>query len=59
MSAGWGEADWPQVVGHELVGRAVKVGSEVKHVKVGDIVGVGAQCDSCGKCADACEKNRE
>ncbi|KAJ9100502.1 hypothetical protein QFC21_003541 [Naganishia friedmannii] len=59
MSAGWGEADWPQVVGHELVGEAVRVGSEVKHVKVGDMVGVGAQCDSCGKCPEACEKNRE
>ena len=33
---------WFQVVGHEIVGEAVRVGSEVKHVKVGDIVGVSA-----------------
>jgi alcohol dehydrogenase (NADP+) len=59
MSAGWGEALWPQVVGHEICGVAVRVGSEVKHVKVGDIVGVGAQCDSCGQCPEACAKNRE
>jgi hypothetical protein len=59
MSAGWGEAMWPVVTGHELVGVAVKVGSKVDHVKVGDIVGVGAQCDSCGECSDACKKDRE
>ena len=59
MSAGWGEAMWPVVTGHEIVGVAVKVGSKVSHVKVGDIVGVGAQCDSCGECSDACQKDRE
>lgn len=59
MSAGWGEAMWPVVTGHEIVGVAVKVGSKVDHVKVGDIVGVGAQCDSCGECSDACKKDRE
>lgn len=59
MSAGWGEAMWPVVTGHEIVGVAVKVGSKVSHVKVGDIVGVGAQCDSCGECSDACKKDRE
>lgn len=59
MSAGWGEADWPQVVGHEIVGEVLRVGSKVDHVKVGDIVGVGAQCDSCGECQDACKKERE
>jgi alcohol dehydrogenase (NADP+) len=34
-------------VGHEIVGKAVRVGSNVKHVKVGDRVGVGAQARSC------------
>jgi D-arabinose 1-dehydrogenase-like Zn-dependent alcohol dehydrogenase len=41
---------YPQVVGHEIVGIAVKVGKNVKHVKIGDRVGVGAQSDSCLKC---------
>ena len=50
---------WPVVTGHEIVGVAVKVGSQVSHVKVGDIVGVGAQCDSCGECVDACKRDRE
>ena len=47
-----------QVVGHEIVGEAVRVGSEVKHVKVGDIVGVGAQNDSCLKCGN-CQADKE
>lgn len=34
-------------VGHEIVGKAVRVGSNVKHIKVGDRVGVGAQARSC------------
>lgn len=41
---------YPQVVGHEVVGEVVKVGDKVKHLKVGDIAGVGAQCDSCLDC---------
>lgn len=42
------------VVGHEIVGKAVRVGSNVKNVKVGDRVGVGAQARSCGEksCVD-------
>jgi alcohol dehydrogenase (NADP+) len=35
------------VVGHEIVGKAVKVGSQVSHVKVGDRVAVGAQAEGC------------
>lgn len=35
------------VVGHEIVGKAVRVGSNVKHIKTGDRVGVGAQARSC------------
>ncbi|KAM0755478.1 GroES-like protein [Meredithblackwellia eburnea MCA 4105] len=58
MSEGWGKVNFPQVVGHEIVGEVVRVGKEVKHVKVGDIAGVGAQCDSCYKC-EPCKANRE
>lgn len=38
---------YPCCVGHEIVGTAVRVGSSVSHIKVGDRVGVGAQSDSC------------
>lgn len=41
---------YPQVVGHEIVGEVIRVGSKVKNLKVGDIAGVGAQCDSCQAC---------
>jgi len=58
MSGGWGKPKYPQVVGHEIVGYAVKVGSEVKGIKVGDLVGVGAQNDSCQECGQ-CKNDRE
>ncbi|BGP13279.1 hypothetical protein JCM10213_004951 [Rhodosporidiobolus nylandii] len=41
---------YPAVAGHEVVGSVVKVGANVKHLQVGDIVGVGAQGGSCGEC---------
>lgn len=52
-SSGWGDMTemYPQVVGHEIVGEVIRVGEKVdKSIKVGDIVGVGAQCDSCQDC---------
>ncbi|KAL1855548.1 hypothetical protein Plec18167_004109 [Paecilomyces lecythidis] len=62
LRSGWGPTLYPCIVGHEIVGTAVRVGSEVKHIKVGDRVGVGAQSDSClnrsGKCSD-CSNGRE
>ncbi|KAL4908579.1 hypothetical protein BDW74DRAFT_147643 [Aspergillus multicolor] len=47
LRSGWGPTIYPCCVGHEIVGEAVRVGSEVKHIKVGDRVGVGAQSESC------------
>lgn len=40
------------VVGHEIVGKAIRVGDNVKHIKVGDRVGVGAQARSCQQCSE-------
>ncbi|GAA6043000.1 hypothetical protein JCM8097_003881 [Rhodosporidiobolus ruineniae] len=57
-SGGWGAVDYPQIVGHELVGIATRVGSQISHVKVGDLVGVGAQSDSCLEC-EYCKGDRE
>jgi alcohol dehydrogenase (NADP+) len=42
---------YPCVPGHEIVGRVVKVGSNVKKLKEGDIVAVGCMVDSCRVCA--------
>ncbi|KAI6081672.1 GroES-like protein [Hypoxylon rubiginosum] len=47
LRSGWGPTHKACCVGHEIVGRAVKVGKNVKHVKVNDRVGVGAQALSC------------
>ncbi|EXM12688.1 hypothetical protein FOTG_18827 [Fusarium oxysporum f. sp. vasinfectum 25433] len=35
-------ADYPLVIGHEIIGHAVRVGKNVKSIKIGDRVGVGA-----------------
>ncbi|KAH7232488.1 chaperonin 10-like protein [Fusarium solani] len=62
LSNGWGSTKFPCVVGHEIVGKVLRVGSRVDNVAVGDIVGVGCQSDSClsrdGPC-EACESQTE
>lgn len=47
----WGSIAYPQVVGHEIVGRVSAVGQGVTRHAVGDVVGVGCQSYSCGECA--------
>ncbi len=46
----WKNTLYPSVPGHEIVGRVVAVGSQVKKFKAGDIAGVGCLIDSCGHC---------
>ena len=50
LKQGWGESKLPLVVGHEIVGHATRVGDNVKGVKVGDRVGIGAHIGSCMQC---------
>lgn len=47
----WGNATYPMVPGHEIVGRVVRVGSAVDRWKPGDAVGIGCFVDSCRTCA--------
>lgn len=56
LRSGWGPTDYPCVVGHEIIGKVVRVGSGVptlassptsRGIKIGDRVGVGAQSMSC------------
>jgi len=54
----WGSTTYPCVPGHEIVGRVVKVGREVKTFKEGDLVAVGCMVDSCRTCPD-CEEGLE
>jgi len=46
----WGEAIFPMVPGHEIVGRVSKVGANVTKFREGDAVGVGCFVDSCLHC---------
>jgi len=49
----WGLYHYPIVTGHEGVGEVVEVGSEVKHLKVGQLVGLGVFrncCETCTSC---------
>ncbi|KAJ6114678.1 hypothetical protein N7486_000456 [Penicillium sp. IBT 16267x] len=56
LRSGWRPAMYPCCVGHELVGKAVRVGSKVTTIKLGDRVGVGAQSDSCQGRQGDCEE---
>lgn len=54
----WGNANYPMVPGHEIIGRVVEVGPQVTRFKAGDHVGVGCLVDSCLHCG-ACGKGWE
>jgi alcohol dehydrogenase (NADP+) len=47
IESGWGPSTYPCVVGHEIVGEVTLAGPDVKGMKVGDRVGVGAQVWAC------------
>ena len=54
----WGISIYPMVPGHEIVGRVIAVGDQVKKFKDGDIAGVGCLVDSCRDC-DNCNQGLE
>lgn len=54
----WGNAVYPMVPGHEIIGRVLSVGPSVTRFKPGDHVGVGCMVDSCRHC-EACEHGLE
>jgi len=59
ITGGWGElATSPICVGHEIIGKVLRVGPKVKSFKPGDRVGVGAQVQSCMKCP-MCKSDNE
>ena len=51
----WGMTQFPFVPGHEIVGEIVSVGSEVKNLKEGDLVGLGWNSSSCMHCEQCME----
>ena len=58
VNGDWGPQQYPLVPGHEIVGKVLDVGAEVKNYKIGDQVGVGCMVDSCQSC-DQCENHEE
>lgn len=58
LTGGWGDFEGPLCVGHEIVGKAVRVGKAVTRIKEGDRVGVGAEVWACLKC-DVCKSKNE
>jgi len=48
----WGTVQYPLIVGHELAGEVVAVGSSVSKFNVGARVGVGTMVDSCRHCPE-------
>ena len=51
----WGGSIYPMVPGHEIVGKVVRVGDDVRKFKVDDTVGVGVMIDSCRQCKPCTE----
>jgi uncharacterized zinc-type alcohol dehydrogenase-like protein len=49
----FGLSSYPLVPGHEVVGKIVAKGADVSNFEVGDRVGAGWLCGSCGEC-EAC-----
>ncbi len=48
----WGKIHYPQIVGHEIAGEVVVIGSSVSKFDVGSRVGVGTMVDSCRHCPE-------
>lgn len=48
----WNNTKYPIVPGHEIIGRVVRVGKDVKKFKEGDMAGVGCLVDSCRTCTN-------
>lgn len=54
----WHGTVYPNVPGHEIVGRVTKVGNGVTKFKIGDLAAVGCMVDSCREC-EQCKKGSE
>ena len=53
----WGDSDYPLVPGHEVVGKIAQVGAHVKHLRIGDTVGLGWFSGSCLICPQCMSGN--
>ena len=55
----WHNTIYPCVPGHEIVGRVVKTGRDVKKFKEGDLAAVGCMVDSCHTCSSCRDGNEQ
>lgn len=55
----WGGTLYPNVPGHEIVGRITKTGDRVTKFKVGDLAAVGCMVDSCRVCEQCMQGNEQ
>ncbi|OFC69487.1 NAD(P)-dependent alcohol dehydrogenase [Alteromonas confluentis] len=58
VNGDWGDQPYPLVPGHEIVGKVIEVGADVKNYEVGQHVAVGCMVDSCQSC-DQCDHGEE
>ncbi len=58
ISNDWGISQYPFIPGHEIIGKVLAAGSDVKFLEVGQRVGLGWQSNSCGHC-EWCVKGQE
>ena len=54
----WGQAIYPLVPGHEIVGRVVATGGSSKKFKLGELAAIGVIVDSCRHCP-SCARGEE
>ena len=54
----WGFSQYPAVLGHEVIGRVVAVGSAAKGLEVGQRVGIGWTAGSCMYCKQCMSGNQ-
>jgi uncharacterized zinc-type alcohol dehydrogenase-like protein len=54
----WNSSRYPLVPGHEVIGEVAAVGSHVRHLRMGQRVGLGWQSASCGTC-EWCNSGQE
>jgi len=55
----WGLSRYPFIPGHEVVGRIVRVGTQVRNLEVGQRVGIGWYKGSCMHCSSCVEGSHQ
>ncbi|KAL1408589.1 hypothetical protein Q8F55_005402 [Vanrija albida] len=58
LAGEFGPIEAGRIAGHEIVGEVVRVGPKAEGLKLGDVVGIGAQSDSCLAC-EFCTGHKE